>query len=52
MKDNMIRVFFFGDSICFGQGVSIHRGWVTRIASETDKLSPAPGPAFCSQCLH
>ncbi|MGI6457242.1 MAG: SGNH/GDSL hydrolase family protein [bacterium] len=43
MKDNMIRVFFFGDSICFGQGVSIHRGWVTRIASELDKLSHSTG---------
>ena len=27
------RLFFFGDSICFGQGVSIHKGWVPRIAA-------------------
>jgi acyl-CoA thioesterase-1 len=27
-----IRVFFFGDSICFGQGVSLHHGWVPRLA--------------------
>ena len=26
------RLIFFGDSICVGQGVSIHMGWVTRIA--------------------
>ncbi len=30
----MIKVYFFGDSICTGQGLSLHRGWVTRI-SET-----------------
>lgn len=30
---DMKRLFFFGDSICFGQGVSIHKGWVPRIAS-------------------
>src|SRR6516165_6738095 len=29
---SMIRVFFFGDSICFGQGVSPHRIWVTRLS--------------------
>ncbi len=27
-----IRVFFFGDSICFGQGVSLHHGWVPRLS--------------------
>ncbi len=26
------HLYFFGDSICVGQGVSIHRGWVTRIS--------------------
>jgi acyl-CoA thioesterase I len=34
-----IKVTFFGDSICVGQGVSIFRGWVTRIAQELDDLS-------------
>lgn len=28
-----LRVFFFGDSICFGQGVSPHRVWVARLAA-------------------
>ncbi|WP_422022681.1 SGNH/GDSL hydrolase family protein [Pyruvatibacter mobilis] len=32
-----IRVTFFGDSICVGQGVSIYRGWVTRLAEELDR---------------
>lgn len=27
-----IKVTFFGDSICVGQGISIYRGWVTRLA--------------------
>lgn len=31
-------IFFFGDSICFGQGVSIHRGWVTRICSRLEQI--------------
>lgn len=34
-----IRVFFFGDSICFGQGVSLHKGWVTRISAALGELS-------------
>jgi lysophospholipase L1-like esterase len=29
-----LKVFFFGDSICFGQGVSPHRTWIHRIAQE------------------
>jgi acyl-CoA thioesterase-1 len=28
-----IKIFFFGDSICVGQHVSIHRGWVTRLSA-------------------
>jgi len=38
-----IRVFFFGDSICFGQGVSIHKGWVTRISAYLSELSKTIG---------
>ena len=38
-----IRVFFFGDSICFGQGVSIHKGWVTRISAYLSELSKSIG---------
>jgi acyl-CoA thioesterase I len=32
-----LRVTFFGDSICVGQGVSIYRGWVTRLAEQLDR---------------
>ena len=28
-----LRVVFFGDSICVGQGVSVHRGWVSRLSA-------------------
>lgn len=30
----MIRVFFFGDSICTGYGASVHAGWVSRISAK------------------
>jgi len=31
-----IRVMFFGDSICVGQGASIHQGWVAKTAAHFD----------------
>ena len=34
-----LRVTFFGDSICVGQGVSIHAGWVTRLAQQLDQFA-------------
>jgi acyl-CoA thioesterase-1 len=34
-----LRVVFFGDSICVGQGVSIHRGWVPRISALLEQMS-------------
>lgn len=34
-----IRLVFFGDSICFGQGISIHKGWVPRIGEKLEYLS-------------
>lgn len=37
------RVFFFGDSICFGQGISLHKGWVTRISAKLSHLGAAHG---------
>ena len=37
------RIVFFGDSICVGQGVSIHRGWVTRLAEHLEKRSAEAG---------
>lgn len=40
MRDNRsIKVFFFGDSICFGQGISPHRAWVTRVAERLASLA-------------
>jgi lysophospholipase L1-like esterase len=33
------NIVFFGDSICVGQGVSIHKGWVTRIAARISDIS-------------
>lgn len=32
------KLFFFGDSICFGQGVAIHKGWVPRISAILEDL--------------
>ena len=29
-----VKVFFFGDSICFGQGISLFRGWVSRLSEK------------------
>ena len=31
---------FFGDSICFGQGVAIHRGWVTQVSAAVSEADP------------
>lgn len=40
MRDiRSIKLFFFGDSICFGQGVSIHKGWVPRISAALETVS-------------
>lgn len=33
----MLKLIFFGDSICFGQGVSISKGWITKIAYALEK---------------
>ena len=38
-----VKIFFFGDSICFGQGVAIHRGWVTRISASLSEAGAALG---------
>lgn len=38
-----LRVTFFGDSICVGQGVSIYRGWVTRVAGRLEQLAEETG---------
>ena len=38
-----VKIFFFGDSICFGQGVAIHRGWVTKISARLSEVSAELG---------
>jgi len=35
-QNEPIKVTFFGDSTCVGQGVSIYQGWVTKIAKYFD----------------
>jgi acyl-CoA thioesterase I len=35
---NEIRLFLFGDSICVGQHVALHRGWVTRTSAKLSEL--------------
>lgn len=41
-----VRVTFFGDSIFVGQGVSIYRGWVTRLAEYLDEFGLKTGREF------
>ena len=41
-----LKIVFFGDSICVGQGVAIHNGWVSRISKEVESLGNALGAAF------
>jgi acyl-CoA thioesterase I len=36
-QNAQIKVTFFGDSTCVGQGVSIYQGWVTKIAKYFDE---------------
>lgn len=38
-----IRLVFFGDSICVGQGISIHKGWVPRISAMLEALGHESG---------
>jgi acyl-CoA thioesterase I len=38
-----LKVFFFGDSICFGQGVSLHKGWVPRLSAKLAELGERAG---------
>ena len=39
LGNHIHRLIFFGDSICVGQGISIHKGWVTRIAMCAESLA-------------
>ena len=33
------NVIFFGDSICVGEGVAVHEGWVTRLSQDCQNLN-------------
>lgn len=35
----MKKIVFFGDSICFGQGISIQNGWIPRFASFIESMT-------------
>jgi acyl-CoA thioesterase I len=43
MQKTTCRIVFFGDSICNGQGVSLHRGWVPRLSAAAEALSSEIG---------
>jgi len=38
-----MQIFFFGDSVCVGQYVSVHSGWVTRVSADLAKLGDEHG---------
>jgi acyl-CoA thioesterase I len=38
-----LNIFFFGDSICFGQGIAIHKGWVPRISAKLSETARETG---------
>lgn len=43
MNKKHFNVFFFGDSVCSGQGVAIHKGWVTRMSACLSELGQQYG---------
>lgn len=38
-----MNIVFFGDSICNGQGIAIHKGWVTRLSQTLSDLGEQCG---------
>lgn len=38
-----MKVLFFGDSICNGQGIAIHKGWVPRLSASLGEMAEAAG---------
>ncbi len=47
INNDVNRLIFFGDSICVGQGVSIHKGWMTRIADRVESLAEPLHHSLC-----
>jgi lysophospholipase L1-like esterase len=41
-----MNVLFFGDSICNGQGIAIHKGWVTRLSRSLSELAQQFGESL------
>jgi lysophospholipase L1-like esterase len=41
MSSNQTRIFFFGDSVCFGQHIAPHRIFVTRIFAQLEQAFPS-----------
>ncbi len=41
-----IKIFFFGDSICVGQHVSLHKGWVTQTSARLSELGRKHGTSL------
>jgi lysophospholipase L1-like esterase len=44
---NPLRVIFFGDSICVGQHVSVHRGWVNQVSARLETLAARLDVPLC-----
>jgi lysophospholipase L1-like esterase len=38
-----MKVLFFGDSICNGQGIALHKGWVPRLSAGLGEAAAAAG---------
>lgn len=38
-----IKLILFGDSICFGQGISLHKGWAPRLSARLGEVASARG---------
>ena len=47
MLEKPLRVVFFGDSICYGQHVSLHSGWVSQLAARLEVAARSQGAAVC-----
>jgi lysophospholipase L1-like esterase len=41
-----MNILFFGDSICNGQGIAIHKGWVTRMSQTLSELGQQFGASI------
>lgn len=49
MSDRVKSLYFFGDSICFGQHVSPHKTWVNRLSQWLETAGEATGVSYVVQ---